>query len=336
MKRNQIILILVIILGILAIWLVSRNTHHTIKRELRDFAVEDTASVTRIFMVRKDNESVTLTRENGGWMVNGTYKARNDAMDILLKTLYRIRVKSPVSKAMMNNAVNMLATRNTKVEVYRGKKLIKTLYVGGPTQDQMGTFMMLEGSSVPFVVHVPGFTGYLSTRFFVEEDAWKSTDLFNYDFDDIVSVTVNNFDIPEESFRVENQGNNQFQVVSLAGREEPGQPDTVRMKFYLNQFEKVGYEFHADNFPNINKDSLLAAQPYRQLTLVDRDGKGTTVTAYKRYANGKTDPEGEPLIWDDERLWALIDEKEWVVIQFYVFEDLFRNYSDFFPSVPVK
>ena len=336
MKRNQIILIIIVILGILAVWLVSRNTHQTIRRELRDFAVEDTASVTRIFMVRKDNASVTLTRENGVWMVNGSYPARGDAMDVLLKTLYRIRVKSPVSKAMMDNAVKMLATRNTKVEVYRGRKLLKTIYVGGPTQDQMGTFMMLEGSSVPFVIHIPGFTGYLSTRFFVEENAWKSTDLFKYDFDDIAAVTVTNNENPAESFRVENVGGNDFRIVSLAGREAPGPVDTVRLKFYLNQFEKVGFEFHADEFPQLSKDSLLAAEPYRQISLQDRTGKETTVVAYKRYANGKTDVDGEPLIWDDERLWAIINGREWVVIQYYVFDNLFRNFSDFFPTLSGK
>ncbi|MFO7617066.1 MAG: DUF4340 domain-containing protein [Bacteroidales bacterium] len=332
MKRNQIILIIVILLGIVAFWLVSRNTHQTIRRELRDFAIEDTASVTRIFMVRKDNASVTLTRENGVWMVNDKYPARGDAMDVLMKTLNRIRVKSPVSKAMLDNAVKMLATRNTKVEVYKGRKLLKTIYVGGPTQDQMGTFMMLEGSSVPFLVHIPGFTGYLSTRFFVEEDAWKSTDLFKYNFDDITAVTVNNPEKPDESFRVENAGGNNFRIVSTTGIEAPGPVDTLRIKFYLNQFEKVGFEFHADGFPQLNKDSLLAAQPYRQISLLDRRGKETTVTAYRRYANGKTDVDGEPLLWDDERLWAVINDNEWVVIQYYVFDGLFRDYSEFFQT----
>jgi len=185
MKKNLIIIGLIAILGIVTIILISRNSNSSIKRELRDFAIEDTASIDRVFMVRKDNQQVTLTRVNDHWMVNGKYVVRTDAIDLLLKTLNRIRVKSPVSTSMADNAIRMLATRNTKVEVYHKKKLLRTIYVGGPTQDQMGTFMMLEGSSTPFVVHIPGFVGYLSTRFFIEEKDWRSTEIFKYNFNEL-------------------------------------------------------------------------------------------------------------------------------------------------------
>lgn len=328
--RNKIIIIIIALLAIAAVFFLSRNGKNTVKRELRDFAVEDTASVTKIFMVRKDNQSVTLTREAGRWIVNSNYPVRPDAIENLLKTLNRIRVKSPVSKSMMDNAVKMLATRNTKVEVYRGKKLIKTIYVGGPTMDQMGTFMMLEGSSVPFVVHVPGFVGYLSTRFFVEEDLWKSTALFKYDFNDIASVTVDNMEKPDQSFSIRNLGNNKFSVESPTGLPAPGPLDTVAARFYLSQFERVNFEFHAEGYQQLRKDSLQAAIPYRVLTLEDRAGTRRVVKAWKRYANGKLDVDNNPLVWDDERLWANLDNKEWVVIQYYVFNGLFRNFTDFF------
>jgi hypothetical protein len=216
------------------------------------------------------------------------------------------------------------------VEVYKGRKLIKTIYVGGPTMDQMGTFMMLEGSSVPFVVHVPGFVGYLTTRFFVEEETWKSTALFKYDFNDIASVTVDNTGRPDQSFTIRNPGNKTFTVESKSGLPAPGVLDTVAARFYLSQFERVNFEFHAEGFPQLRKDSLLAATPYRILTLEDRTGAQRVVRTWKRYANGKVDVDGNVLVWDDERLWANLDGREWVVIQYYVFDGLFRNFSDFF------
>jgi hypothetical protein len=235
---------------------------------------------------------------------------------------------------MLNNAVRMLATRNTKVEVYHQKKLLKTIYVGGPTQDQMGTFMMLEGSSVPFVVDIPGFTGYLTTRFFVEEKAWRSTEIFKYNFNDIKAISVDNPDIPNASFRLLNSGNNQYSVLSPAGNVLPGIIDTVGVRFYISQFEKVNFEFFADSIPQRTRDSLLAAKPYRKLTLEDKAGKIRKITAWLRPANGKVDAEGNSLVWDDERMWALVDEHSWVVIQFYVFNSLFANSNNFL--IPVK
>ncbi|MFA6126025.1 MAG: DUF4340 domain-containing protein [Bacteroidales bacterium] len=328
-KKNGIIIGIIIVLGILAIILVSRVSNSSIKRELRDFAVEDTASVDRIFMVTKDNQSVTLTRQDKHWMVNDKYVARADAIDVLLKTLNRIRVKSPVSVSMLDNAVRMLATRNTKVEVYQGKKLLKTIFVGGPTQDQMGTFMMLEGSSVPFVVHIPGFVGYLSTRFFIDEIAWRSTQLFNYNFNDIKEVSVTNTDNPDASFTLASPGDNKFDLALPGGRAIGGTLDTLGIRFYISQFEKVNFEFFADSLSRHIKDSLLAARPYRALSLHDSKGVTRKVTAYRRPGNGKLDNEGIPLVWDDERMWAQIDDKQWVVIQYFVFGSLFANSQNF-------
>jgi len=333
MKKNGIIIGLILVLGLIAIILVSRNSTNTIKRELRDFAVEDTASVDRIFMVRKDNQQVLLTRVNGEWLVNEKYKARADAIDILLKTLNRIRVKSPVSASMLDNAVKMLATRNTKVEIYDNKKLLKTIYVGGPTQDQMGTFMMLEGSSAPFVIHIPGFVGYLSSRFFIEEHAWRSTELFSYNFNDIKEVVVINPEYPGESFKLHNSGSNQFSLTSPDGTKVPGTLDTIAVKFFISKLEKVNFEFFADSTPPRIKDSLLSAIPYRVLTLEDRKGKSTKLVAWKRPANGKLDAEGNPQIWDDERMWGMIDDQSWVVIQFYVFSSLFNGASYYLKPV---
>lgn len=329
MKKNIIIIGLIAVLGIIAVVLISRNSNSTIKRELRDFAIEDTASIDRIFMVRKDNQQVTLTRVGDHWMVNDKFVVRPDAIDMLLKTLNRIRIKSPVSTSMLDNAVRMLATRNTKVEVYHKKKLMKTIYVGGPTQDQMGTFMMLEGSSVPFVVHIPGFIGYLSTRFFIEESGWRSTSIFNYNFPDIKSITVDNQDDPKASFRLFSPGNNQYSITALDGSAFPGVIDTVAVRFYISQFEKVHFEFFSDSTSQHVRDSLKGAKPFRILTLEDRTGKSRKLVAWKRPSNGKLDDDGNPMVWDDERMWALIDDNSWVVIQFYVFNSLFAHPNNF-------
>jgi hypothetical protein len=330
MKRNTIILIIVILLGAVVVFLASRNSKSSMKKELRDFAIEDTASITKIFMVRKDNAQVLLTREGNRWQVNGKYLVRPDAIDNLLKTLNRVRVKSPVSNSMMENALKMLATRNTKVEVYEGKKLIKTLYVGGPTQDQMGTFMMIEGSSVPFVTHIPGFIGYLSSRFFVEERGWRSTELLRYNFNDIKAVTVENPARPEESFRVENLGNNRYQVSSLSGRTSFTPLDTVGTKFYLSQFEKLNFEFFTDSIPASEKAYVETTPPYRTVLVEDQYGVQRSIKAWPRSGMGKTDVDGNILKWDDERMWGLIDNKDWVVIQYYVFNPIFLKFDDFF------
>lgn len=331
MKKNYIIFILVIILAVVAVWVVSTNENSTINRELVDFAVADTASIDKIFMVKKSNEQVTLTRSNGAWIVNGKYPARKDAIDIVLKTLKRMQVKNPISKSSMDNMIKMLATRNTKVEVYSKGKRIKTIYVGGPTQDQLGTFMMLEGSSVPFIVSIPGFAGYLSSRFFTEEEGWRSPLIFSYDYEDITGIKSINNIFPDQSFKIEKKGTG-FNIATLNGVIKAPAIDTMALRFYISGYERAACEFFVNKMDPFLEDSLSNAVPFRVLEVTDVSGNTKKVEAHVRRANGLIDDEGNPLEWDNERMYALIDDKTWVVIQYYVFESMFREFDFFFPE----
>jgi len=330
MKKNWIILVLVIILAAVAVWVLSTNSKTTLKRELRDFAVADTSSVDKIFMVDKSNRQVMLKREGPGWTVNDKYPARLDAIEILLKTINRVTVKNPVSLSSMDNVIKMLATRNTKVEIYSGGKLLKTIYVGGPTQDQVGTYMMIEGSSVPFVVHIQGFAGYLSGRFFTEEESWRSPVIFKYDFDDIRQIkSVNNI-FPDQSFVIEKKREG-FDINGLNGSLAAPAIDTLALRYFISGFELVSSEFFVTNMDQSLLDSLSNAVPFRVLEVTDLKGHTTKVEAHERRAVGLTDDEGNLLEWDNERMYGRIDDSSWVVIQYFVFERLFRDFDYFFP-----
>lgn len=330
-KGTWIIAVLIGILGVAAILLLLRDQSGTIKPELKDFAVRDTAAIDRVFMVDKANQQVMLTREEGNiWMVNNRYPVRQDAIDLLLKTMHRLRVKAPVSKSALDNVLKMMATRNTKVEIYSDDKLLKTYYVGGPTQDQMGTFMMLEGSSVPFVISIPGFVGYLSTRYFIEESQWRSQMILEYDFNEIAEIRSVNTGQPEQSLVVKQHGRDLTLQRLTDGYQAPV-IDTLALRFFVSQFEKVACEFFADALEQETKDSLAAASPLHVLEVRDIYGKTTTIEAYRRPPMPQVDPELPVPEYDDERMWARINQDYWVVIQYYVFNLLFREFDYFRP-----
>jgi len=331
MKKNTIILLLiVVVLGLFTVILMTRDYSGTIKKELRDFAVQDTASVDKIFMVTKGNEQATLTREGNKWKINDKYIVRQEAIDLLLKTIHRIQVKAPVAKSALDNVVKMLATRNTKVEIYKKGKLDKTIYVGGPTQDQIGTFMMLEGSSVPFVVHIPGFVGYLSTRFFIDENSWRSPLIFDYDFDEIAKIKSVNNDNPAASF-VLSKEKNHFDMHALDGSSTAAKVDTLALKFFVSNFERVASEFFADEMDPEMMDSLSQAKPFHVLELTDIYGNVKKIEAHRRPAMGQADPAAPASDYDIERMYARINESDWVVIQYFVFDQLFRELQFFLP-----
>lgn len=312
-----------LIVAAIAVYMFSKSS--TIKKELRDFAVPDTAQVDRIFMVDKLNQSVLLERAGSVWIVNGKYTARKDAVYVLLKTIARLDVKSPVPKSMMNTVISQMATRSVKTEVYKNGKLVKTFYVGGPTSDHQGTFMMLENSSVPFIMHIPGFFGYLTTRFFVEELMWRDQAIFRCPFKQLKEVSVEYPAEPAKSFRVINEGTNTFSV--LNGSQQMKMTDTVKTKEYLGRFALVNFESIISNFPQHRADSLNATLPFAIIEITDVLGLKSKLKLWKMPNLDKvmqydgTIPEHNP-----NAVYGLKEgDNAFLTVQYYVLDPLLKD-----------
>lgn len=327
MTKNKIYLVVLIGLSAIALFFWFKQKSGTLPRELMDFAVSDTSAVTQIFMADKSGKQILLKRKEGFWEVNEKYPARKDAIDILLKTLNRMEVKSPVSKAAFDNVVKNLAADHTKVEVYLDdKKPHKIIYIGGPTADNYGTYMMLEKSATPFVVHIPGFSGYLSTRFFLGESEWRDITLFRYEFTDLRSVRINHSLKPESSFEIVANGENQFNLFKGLGNEPVANFDTLKVKQYLAGYKKLSFERFITELNEQKVDSIIASQAIFEMIVNDKSNRTTRLKAFLRPAKEPT----EEAPWDADRMYGQInDSKELVIIQYFNFDPLFLEYTDF-------
>ena len=98
MKKNIVYLALVIALGGAAFWFFyGKKPTNTLSGEERNFTIDDTASVDRIFFAKKTGASILLERNaDGSWKLNGKEEARIDAVDMILETFKRLAVKSTV------------------------------------------------------------------------------------------------------------------------------------------------------------------------------------------------------------------------------------------------
>ena len=97
MKKNRVIVVVALVLLLVAVLLVFNRTNNTLGRKDASFTVQDTASITRIFIVDKNNNHVSLSRSSDGkWYVDDKYLAHDVKVISLLKTLKDIEVRSPV------------------------------------------------------------------------------------------------------------------------------------------------------------------------------------------------------------------------------------------------
>lgn len=326
MKRNLIAVLILLILAAVAYYVYTERGSGTIKPELHNFAVEDTSAITKIFLADKTGQTVLLERQSPSeWTVNEGHKARKDAIDVLLKTINRVEMKAPVAKTAHDNIVKLMAGKSTKVEIYEGKKKVKTYYVSDATKDNMGTYMLIEGSSTPFVTHIPGFVGYLSGRYMTRPWEWRDTEIFKHRLSQIAEVKLDFHQEPERSFKITHSADRKVELFTLYPTEKPVvNMDTTAVKRYLLAYQNIRFE-GIQPYDSERIDSIVNSPPYFTISLVGRDGEKRSVTSYRLPANpGAIDANDEPLEWDPDRMHAVVNgnEDEIMLIQYYSFDRL--------------
>jgi hypothetical protein len=323
-KKQKIALGFVLLLGILSYWLITNNQKNTLKVELSDFAVKDTSSIDKIFLADKDSNTVLLEKQaDGSWTLNNKYKARTDAIHTLLYTIHQVSVKAPVGRASFNTVIRKMAAKSTKCEIYVKGKKIKTYYVGGATQDFMGTYMMIENSSTPFITWIPGFEGYLYTRYFSYQDQWRSPEIFKLKAQEIAKIEHKMNKFPEKSWTLINK-ENVISIIDNNGNEIKGL-DTVIARDYLARFTKINFEAIVRDFSQ--KDSLLALQPSAEFKITATTGKEFLVETWpKRTPADLIFDEGVPMVYDPDRFFGVMNgqKNELLLLQYHVFDPILK------------
>jgi len=338
-SKNKIAILLFIAVASLSLWLYLHNSKGTIRKELYDFAVEDTSSINKIYMANMSGRQVTLEKlKPGDWQVNRKFKARNDAVKVLLATMKDMRVRQPVGKNAQENVSKDLASSSTKVEIYQNDKLVKMYYVGGDSQDGLGTFMLLNdletgnNSSIPFVMSIPGFNGFLSVRYFLDEEMWRDKTIYGFYPDQIASISVKHIHSPDSSFTLALPDINKITLSDSKGKNIVDF-DTLKAKRYFTYFSNLQYETLKNDLRKSLRDSIFEKGPIHIIELKDKEGK---IHSMKTFIKPPDDPNktdevtGKHVTEDVERMYALInDEKDIATIQYFAFGKVFHGISYF-------
>jgi uncharacterized protein DUF4340 len=334
MKKNTLYLILFLVLATAAILMIQNNKNSTLDHEVSDFSVKDTGSIVKIFLADKEGNEVTLTKVDvDKWLVNNDQEARPDGINNLLTTINMVDIRSPVARAARDNVLKRLASVGKKIEIYNKDGLIKTYYVGGPTQDQLGTFMFLENTENPFVTQIPGFEGYLTTRYITSPDEWLTKRVFNLKPFDILKVKASDYSQPGYNVWIEQNSDHTFSLYNGAGEaiDQAGQDKIIN---YLNVYAVINYELTEHTLSKSQIDSLLVSEPFRELSLLTVQNDTTHIEFWRRpvteSTTHKTNPAGEIFPFDVDRMVARVNNSATLlVVQYFTFDKLFKKPEDF-------
>lgn len=335
MKKN--IRLIIIVLGVagLGYWAYTlankENDSSKMSDEaLSDFAIKDTASIDMLILSDTEgNPGVTLNREGKTWTMDNGQCVQQHLVHTMLKTIKHVMVKSPVPKSSVETVNKNLTTHHRKVEIYQNGKLSKTWYVGQPTPDQYGTYMLLKDpekgkSPEPFIMYLPNMYGNLETRFITNPLEFECTGVFNYDPIAIKTIDVKRPDSSMYNFKITALGDNLFDL-SSNGKKVPVF-DTIAVRNYLLGYRKIHFEQHNYLINKKSEDSLKATPPWFDITVTDKKGEAKHVLCYKkRMVYEKYDYDGELITMDRDRLWVVLNDGRLVVGQYYTFDKILQD-----------
>jgi Domain of unknown function (DUF4340) len=329
MKRTLFLAALFLVLGGSA-WYVfvqkklQKGTH--ISWDM-DFAVRNTDEIGKVFIANRKGETATLERNGGNWRYNGKYPARKTAVNVLLETISKLNVQYIPPDISTPSMVKEIAAEGIKVEIYdlQGKPM-KTYYIGGVTNDENGTIMIMEGSEHPYVMHIPSFIGSLRVRYLLGDEAWRDRTVFNEKPEDIQEIRVEYPQRKSESFLLEKTAAATYTVKPLFST-TPASKLPLRkgvVEGYLLQFESLGAE--AFETTNPFRDSVAQLVPFVVFAVKKTDGSTKQVRFWPTETSYNPNT-GAPFI---HRYFAEVDQEAFMLTQDRVFAPIFRGYSFFY------
>lgn len=331
MKKNIIYLVILALLAFAVVYLFKfKGNSASLASQLKDFAIADTAQISRVVITDKQGKILVLKKEKSGWFVNDTIPARKDIVQVLLETLKRIEVKSPVNKPMRKNVMKQLSTGAIKVQVYQNNDLQKSFFVGGPTMDGTGTFMILADADEPLITHIPGFDGYLTVRFNTNAEIWRDREIFRYYPSFIDAIEVKYPTSPAESFVLKVANKDQVSIANGKGEMVKGNVNADFLRSYLDAYMDVQYENIIQLAPTTRDSVLVPQNLLATITVVNKEGDQKSIQIFKRYWNGRAFVnKGTEVEFDQDRVFVVINGQVVANGQYRTFNKLIVRYQDF-------
>lgn len=323
MNNKHIVSFALLLCLALSVYLHRHSSDSINRIDRKDFSVTDTSWVKEIKISSKQPQIAVLKRINENtWSINENFTASKSSIYYLLKTLQRMEVAYPIPLSIRDNVLGNLAVKGLKVEITLKDGQEKTFYVGAENKELTATYMMLENALEPYAVHIPGFNGYLSSRFFTNEYLWRDKTVTNVKPESITSIRIlyDEQKIKKESFQLRFKNGN-HQLNSINADESLGENSNADSS-KINAFRASFQELYAETFVmnSLHTDSLLKTKPICEIEVHTLESE-KNIKLYTKATNEKA--------YDVERMYALIDDKDWMIVQRNSFKEILIGRLDF-------
>lgn len=339
MKKFLPYLIVTVVLGATLGYFMYSFSPSTLEKNESNFAFKDIDEITQIQLSDNKGTKILLSKnESGQWLADKQYEVGEMPLGLLFEALQKVQTQGPVSEKGTPNVIRDLLHTHHKIEIYtNGKKPAKAYYIGGPTLNGLGTYMLMEidgePAKKPYITYIPNVRAYLTGRYNAALLHWRSIWVYNTNSEHIkaLSVTYHNVD-SLQSFSLEKNADNEFVFFNHLKERAPEQPKAVRISQYLDFYQGLSIEGFKNDFSG--KDSILSKGAFCTISLTDLNGKTKTAALYRapitEASMVRVDQNGRPLNFDLERFYVLYnDQKDFGIAQYGVWAKALRAYDEF-------
>jgi hypothetical protein len=344
--KNWIYIVLILVIGGALYYFIQKNKVKTMDDKMVSFAVLDVNQIQRIVITETSKLKADLVRQdNGKWKVNDLYNCRPENIRVILDGISKVRIKSTVPKAAIDNVLKNIATNGIKVEIYDAKNdLLKSYFMGNETPDNSANYILMvdpdndKPYAEPMIVEIPGFNGYLRPRYFGDQNMWRDIRVFETELKELNQIEVKWQAYPDSSFVISHLGNNQFTLKKLNG-ESIQNFDTNALKRYLIYYKQAAILNYLKDAPNPypKLDSIGKTAPFLTIAII-KNGKKSNFEFFRKPIDKERIEGVDPTkVYDLENDLVRFNEpKEFAVAQITNLGKWYQTWKYFVPSQTVK
>jgi hypothetical protein len=320
MKKYVFYIVIVAILLTIVLVLVFNDKPGTITGTEKNFAINDTSSITRIRYVQK-GQVMELTRNNSGWVLNRKYAAKPQFVSLTLKFLQQFNVISSVPKESLQKAIEALNEKSMQVTIEALNKPLMQYRFSEIDTAPSKAYIIMEGSAKPFIANITGFDLPLFTLFSTSESMWRDRKVFVTPVSDMIMVGLAYPQTPDKSFAIY-RINDSLQLKQGDETLKNISREAVQNYFLsvtrLNA-DKIGLETNEFNYATF-KNNI----PFAELIVKNTNNRMETLKIYQ--ISDKKKPKGV----DPDKLIGLVGSDTVPVVFKYIdFDPLLKVKEDF-------
>jgi len=328
-KYISILLILILALGsIIYLFLVKSDLGQEMIKKTKGIQEREN-EISKIILTNKTAcpncpngvKEVILERKKDNWYVNEKFIANENQIELLLTTIEEMKVKRPIGVLEMENVLKRIDVQRTKVELFSNTHNIKNILVGGNTADQLGTYMIIETEedTLTKVFHIPGFSGYLNSRFSCEETNWRDKKIFNLSNNEIKKIEITDYTNPKWSFIIEELKSNKFRLI----RDSIGAvliDDTLAKKYFKN-FNNIFCEKILSDNVEFSTNEVKQRTPFLKISISLKNDSLIILKGIRKNSSERGRTQNSK--YDTERFYGEINN-DLLLIQYQNFNEILK------------